>query len=70
MSRKDATTLKFDDGIWAPPVETRDELWALAPDGQLCFVKSENEVYMFEEARWVATGNALPKWAPDAWTDD
>lgn len=56
MSHATAPTLMFDDGEWAPPVETREGLWNLAPEGQMCFVKSENQVYVRRAKRWHPTG--------------
>ncbi len=58
MSNTTAPTLMYDPGEWAPPVETRESLWDLAPDGQMCFVKSENRIYVRRGNRWHATRSA------------
>ena len=55
MARSNTDTVRFDDGEWAPPVETRDQLWQLAPEGQLCFVKAENRIYVRENRSWRST---------------
>jgi hypothetical protein len=52
-SAKTATRL-FDEGAWAPPVELSEELPELAPEGQLCFVKSEDAIYERRGRSWVA----------------
>ncbi len=53
VSPQTATRL-FDEGAWAPPVELAEELPELAPEGQLCFVKSEDAVYERRGREWVA----------------
>ncbi|MCA9567421.1 MAG: hypothetical protein KC656_06240 [Myxococcales bacterium] len=54
MTKQDTKTLGFDeDGVWAPPVETRKDLWPFAVEGQLCFVKAEARTYRRRGAEWV-----------------
>ncbi|MEZ4317898.1 MAG: hypothetical protein R3F61_10350 [Myxococcota bacterium] len=53
MSSSTAQTVRFDPGTWAPPVERVEELWELAPEGQLCWVQSEDCVYQRRGKVWV-----------------
>lgn len=53
MARTDAPTAEFDLSVWVPPVETRDDLWSFARDGQLCFVKDEGRIYQRHDRQWI-----------------
>ncbi|MCB9674907.1 MAG: hypothetical protein H6737_07305 [Alphaproteobacteria bacterium] len=61
MNRTNARTVEFDPGTWAPPVETAAELWALAPDGQLCFVQDEACIYVRRGKQWVQATPSRPR---------
>ena len=52
MASSQTATRLFDEGEWAPPVEHAEELPHLAPEGQLCFVKSEDAIYERRGRAW------------------
>jgi hypothetical protein len=53
MRAETAKTHRFEDA-WLAPVDTVHDLPVLAAEGQLCFVKSEDRVYVYTERRWTA----------------
>jgi len=57
MRAESAPTAKFES-LWLPPVADEAQLPVLAADGQLCFVQSKDEIYVFHEDRWQALAHA------------
>ena len=51
MRSETAKTHQFEDA-WLAPVESFADLPALAAEGQLCFVKGEDVVYVYASQRW------------------
>ena len=49
----EADTALLDLTVWEEPVETPASLPTHRPDGQLCFVKSEDRTYVVRGGAWV-----------------
>ncbi|MCB9673193.1 MAG: hypothetical protein H6734_27255 [Alphaproteobacteria bacterium] len=56
----EADTQLLDISVWEVPVETPDELMPEAPDGQLCFVKSEDRTWVRRNGTWMPWQQPLP----------
>ena len=50
--RADTTPTREYEMVWLAPVERPEDLPRLAADGQLCFVKSVDLVFVFDGGSW------------------
>lgn len=65
-ARDDSRTDLFDEEIWYEPVETADDLFALAEQGARCLVLTEGVAYLYYDGAWRRLGPPPPRrnWRP------